>query len=306
MPISYLDRNPQLNNSSDLDFISKEIQKQNITSLYHAFKSIDQNPLPPVLFAEAASSRFADREPREGVLFGRGKVEKVFANGGAYIFLVTSDYDIPVLVCRGMCPNRKGATGNYLSGINGLTLDFGFYGVQQNLDDIHKYLAAHQITQINLIGKSLGGAHAQYLSLLLKVKTQLLVTYCSPGIGPYKTEAEVIVLRNNGDKVPYLGGEHITGSSTRIFSIKPVDDMWTSENESLIDKAIAFFKSFATSHVRQTSMQPFSIKEMSLSELKAGKTFESIRKVVAHFFNFFTFGYFNRIRFTPSILCKDG
>lgn len=298
MPISYLDRNPQLNNTNELDFISREVQKQNIQSLSHAFKTIDQNPLPPTLFAEAASSRFADREPRIGASFGRGKVEKVFAKGGAYIFLITSDYDIPLLVCRGMCPNRKGATGQYLSGINGVTIDFGFYGAQQNLEDINTYLESRNITQINLIGKSLGGAHAQYLSLLLKAKTQMLVTYCSPGIGNYKTSADVIVLRNDGDKVPYVGGAHISGASTRIFSIKHANSAWTEENVSFLKKMIEFFKSFANPHVRQTSMEPFSIKEIPLSHLNDGNTFEPIRKIVSYCFNIFTCGYFNRVRFS--------
>ena len=298
MPISYLDRNPQLNNSDDLSFISSEIQKQNIKSLSHAFKKIDQNPLPPTLFAEAASSRFADREPKAGDVFGRGKVEKVFAKGGAYIFLITADNDIPLLVCRGMCPNRKGATGQYLSGVNGVTLDFGFYGAQQNIEDINNYLDSRQITQVNLIGKSLGGSHAQYLSLLLKAKTQLLVTYCSPGIGNFKTSADVIALRNDGDKVPYLGGAHISGATTRIFSIKHADAEWTSSNESFLRKIIAFFKSFATPHVRQTTMQPFTIKELPLTHLNDGNTFEPIRKIVAHCFNILTARYFNRVRFS--------
>lgn len=298
MTLPYFDRNPAIGTPLDFELINKAVSDFSKSS----------NNKSNLMMLEAISSRFIDREPPVGTRLQGVQtsyvVDKTFTKGGAYISLLipTNSEATPLLACRGMA-FRRAATSGFKSGLNGLTLDFGFLGAYANLDDIDTYLQEKKIERLNIIGKSLGGAHAQYLSLLLPQKIDLLFTHASPGIGKdLKRANRVIILRQDGDGVPFVGGSHLEGKNeTRIYSIKPIEEEWTPANEGTFAKLWRFFTSFSKAHVRQTTLQEFDVKEIPADEmdqaLKKGETFEKVRKVVAWIFHFFTFGCFNRPRF---------
>ncbi len=294
MSIPYFDRNPPKGTAQNFEDINLHIQ-----SYQRKSKADDVS-----LLVEAATSRFIDREPPVGTKFATFDnlyiVDKTFTKGGAYISLLlpTKSEQPPLLVCRGMA-FRRSATSGIMSGLNGLSINFGFLGAYSNYEDISDYLKDKKIETVNILGKSLGGAHAQYLSLLLPQKVDKLYTLASPGIGLDLKKAEVtVVIREEGDGVHLVGGKHLEGkNATHIYSIKPKEDSWVDDNESQWNKFVRFFKSFSGAHIRQTTLKDFDVKECPKTSLLFGETFEKIRKVIAWIFTLITFGAFSPPRF---------
>ncbi len=271
---------------------------------------------------EVLTSRLGDREPPEGtvirLLRGYCVVDKVFAAGGCYVSVLRNmtDRKIPILLCRGTAVRLK-ATGSLLSCFNDLLPDIGMLGIKSIWQNVADYLHVHQIEEVDIWGKSLGGAHAQYLTTLVtgKTKTRVatLVTCCSVGVNNkvseifhealkdrQKEEPEVCIIRNSGsdgkaeiDYIPFIGGIHLHTRSerTKIYYLFP------STNDELVDglptggwtlqKVYKFITSFLKAHIRQTTLKEYNVKFVShvQEEVKKGLELEWIREVMAKTLN---------------------
>lgn len=229
--------------------------------------------------------------------------EKVFSKAGALITVLT-ERDAPhkaLILCRGT------EMDSYLSLINDLSLDFGFYGIVHNIQDLQDYLKSKKITKVYVAGKSLGGAHAQYLAALLPQKILAVATVNCPGTPKAvrkctkKKSYDTYIIRTNGDYIPLVGGPHATGTGrTYGYQIKPAKEEWDNYEMTTKEKIKKFFSSSTLEHIRQVTREIFEFKEFDHTHkpmIKIGNTFEYIRLGVAHVFNILTLGYFNPYRF---------
>ncbi|MFN4174077.1 MAG: hypothetical protein ACK4HV_03105, partial [Parachlamydiaceae bacterium] len=198
-------------------------------------------------------------------------------------------------------------TNSWLSIINDLSIDFGFYGIVHNIKEINDYLKEKKITKVYLAGKSLGGAHAQYLAALLPQKILAVATVNCPGTPKAvrkitKTKNySTYIIRTNGDYIPLVGGPHATGKGpTKGYQLKPQKEEWDNYELTTKEKIKKFFSSSTFEHIRQVTREIFDFKEFDHTHkpmIKIGNTFEYIRFCVAHIFNLFTLGRFNPHRF---------
>jgi len=275
--------------------------------------------------AEFLTSRMADREFQEkayihladGEVF---QVDKIIVSEGAYISILKniSDQTRLKIICRGTAMRRT-ATDGIKSGLNDLHYEIGNGGVQAAWPILSEYLAGQELT-IEIYGKSLGGAHAQRLAILLmklpNCLLQKLTTVCSVGVGP---EAELLfknlierderyhhlnltVIRNGGealdqgaDYIPCIGGEHLGSTvnpeylNLRLYHIHPSAGQIFPPNQNLnfFQKGLRFLSSFSSAHVRQTTFTDFSYqhledRESIQSALKLGITLEGPRRWIAY------------------------
>ncbi len=277
---------------------------------YHQYFSLKNNPdINPeksrVLDAEFLTSRMADRELQEGnCLFlsnGSCVVEKNFIGGGAYVSLIKSNDDAAPykLVCRGTA-SRSTATQNGNSVLNDLLLEIGTMGVKTIWNELQEYLIELRINKIDILGKSLGGAHAQQLTVLIEgllgIKVNSLTTVCSVGVGDeinllFQNEIllnrdepfNLFVIRNGGDGdetpvdyVPCVGGVHLGEGAPEhlcnkeILYIAPAEREITtfpqiiqtiSAKKSICELPIVFIRSFST-HSRQCTLEDFTIRKI--------------------------------------------
>ena len=275
--------------------------------------------------AEFLTSRMADREFQEGSYIYLGKkgvfqVDKTVISSGAYISVLKdiSDPSKVKIVCRGTAMRRT-ATDGISSGLNDLQYEIGNGGVQAAWPMISEYLTHQKVREIEIYGKSLGGAHAQRLAVLvMKLPDCLLTsltTVCSVGAGE---EAEIlfknlveqdkryhdlslIVIRNGGnasdaaDYIPCLGGDHLGSTvdakylNLRVYYIHPFSKQITPPDASLnvLQHGIRLAASFSSAHVRQTTFADFSYqrlddREVIRSALTLGSILERPRRWIAY------------------------
>ena len=178
----------------------------------------------------------------------------------------------------------------------------------------------HQkVREIEIYGKSLGGAHAQRLAVLVMklpdcVLTSL-TTVCSVGAGE---EAEIlfknlveqderyhdlslIVIRNGGDAsdaadyIPCLGGDHLGSTvdakylNLRVYYIHLFSKQIIPPDASLnvFQHGIRLAASFSSAHVRQTTFADFSYqriddREVIRPSLTLGSILERPRRWIAY------------------------
>lgn len=272
---------------------------------------------------EVLTSRLGDREPPEGTVIRLRKgyyvIDKVFAAGGCYVSVLRNmtDCKAPILLCRGTAVRLK-ATGCLLSCFNDLLPDIGMLGIKSIWQDVADYLHIHRIEEIDIFGKSLGGAHAQYLTTLVtgKTKTRVatLVTCCSVGVNDQvseifheslknrqKEEPDICIIRNSGndgkeevDYIPFIGGTHVHTKSerTKIYYLFP-----STTSDELVDgiptdgwmlqKVYKFMTSFLKAHIRQTTLKEYNVKIVphTQKEVKKGLELEWIRELMAKTLN---------------------
>jgi len=281
--------------------------------------------------AEMLTSRLADREMQEGSIIhlneGYFVVSKVFVGGGAYISILESlDSNAkPKIVCRGTAM-RSTATGGILSGINDLLMEVGLMGIKTIWPAISAYLKHREFEEIEIFGKSLGGAQAQKLTVLIEGLTDTrvvaLTTCGSVGVSEAINDLfiriraeqnhamEILVLRNAADQekdidlVPCVGGKHIGGEAQNV-KVR-VCYLHSAANENLavytnmmgIFASIpAFMRSFGAPHCRQVTLTNFRYHQIDSDDvqnhLAMGKKLDGIRKVCAYFLHFLTFGLLN-------------
>jgi hypothetical protein len=307
-------------------------------SMQHHFKVIEENNkiAAELRDIEMLTSRLADRE---GSVFhlneGYFYVDKVFIGGGAYISILqdVEGFKTPKIICRGTAMRRT-ATDGLKTGLNDILLEIGIMGIKNIWDALSKYLKESQITSIEILGKSLGGAHAQELAILIegmdKIKVEKLITLCSVGVGKdinnlFKKEVlekrespfKIQVIRNGGrsntemDYIPAVGGDHL-GEETpqekcaievcyiqpgkEEVGIYPTQTGWFDLTRNLL-------RSFSLSHCRQTTLQEFSWKKINgrtqINEhLRIGNQLEIIRKCFAYIIHFLTLFLLNGKSFT--------
>lgn len=315
-------------------------------SIIHTFRKRNREPQNEntdksfVTDVEVLTSRLGDREPTIDTVVRRRNgyfvYDRIFSGGGAFVSVLkdVTGKENPLIVCRGMAATRSGASENFSSGINGVVLELGFYGIEKVWQEIYDYLTEQQIKRVDILGKSLGGAHAQYLSTLIEGTTDTIVnslsTYCSVGVPQIvhkcfqkaiketrKRPLRIHVIRNVGDDkkdevdyIPFVGGNHLglekhQNVKVHLSHLRPLspvqDDLIPSKYT--LKKLFKFFISFGNAHLQQTTLLPqFDIQKVALDQqrtkLKWGSELEGFRKTIAKVFDVFTFRKFNQTDFS--------
>ncbi len=276
---------------------------------------------------EVLTSRLADREMATGQMIrcssGYFKCEAIFTGKGGYAaFLRDLREEKTMLVCRGTA-SRRSATGGLMSGLNNLLIEPGMLAVQALWPQIRTYLSDHNISHIDLYGKSQGGAQVQYLASLIHTYTTTrvtsLTTYASIGVNreveeifynTFKdTDINVSAIVNEGvpaqdewDCIPLVGGVHVglRLPSASAYSLLPSSTQRGDiKTLSVFQKIKGFFKSFSKAHIRQTTLKPFRIEKMENTRhyFSLGLELEHFRKVAAWIVHILTLGLFNPISY---------
>ncbi|MFZ0564661.1 MAG: hypothetical protein WAM28_00465 [Chlamydiales bacterium] len=286
--------------------------------------------------AEFLTSRMADREFQEGtyVYLAKGEifqVDKTIVCQGAYISILKniSNPAQAKIICRGTAM-RLNSTDAFNSVLNNLQYEIGNGGIQAAWPYVSHYLHQQNVREVELYGKSLGGAHAQRLAILIMKYSSCflkgLTTVCSVGVG---SEAEVLfkdlverdecyrslnltVIRNGGeavdkgaDYVPFVGGDHLGATvdpkdlNLRLYYIHPLSERIFAPNHNIgfIRKLVRFVLSFFDAHFRQNTLLDFSYQSLKnraeiQSSLKFGTLLEWLRRI---------FTYRNTISFTDFV-----
>ena len=276
--------------------------------------------------AEFLTSRMADREFQEGeyIYLGKGEifqVDRIIVREGAYVSILKNiaDPQQVKIICRGTAMRRT-ATDGLVSGLNDLQYEIGNGGVQAVWPKVFEFLRDEKVEKVHIYGKSLGGAHAQRLAVLVMQLSDCLLTGLttvgSVGVGPeaealFKETVELdaryhqlplTVIRNGGDQtnhdadyIPCIGGEHLGSTldspylDVQIYYIHPsAQQIGAPKHElNIFQKGMCFTASFSTAHVRQTTMGDFSYqrlddRETVQSELRLGTSLEGPRRWVAY------------------------
>jgi hypothetical protein len=285
--------------------------------------------------AEMLTGRYIDREPPQGSLIhlkeGVFFVDKTFSSSGGYVSVLRDikGERVPKLVCRGTAVRRT-ATSGFASGINDLLPQMGMWGVQAIWPELSKYLKDEQ--SVEIFGKSLGGAVAQELTVLLEGKANVrvdhLVTVCSVGVGKEindlflnkvlaKREGAplaISVLRNKGnddadelDYVPILGGKHIGVDApsdkckSLVYELSPQEATISpiSKKARVVFYMRKLSKSLGACHCRQTTLKD-DFKYQCIEDptevnelLLSGEIFERIRRSVTFIFKQITLHRFS-------------
>ena len=275
--------------------------------------------------AEFLTSRMADREFQEGTYVYLGKsevfqVDKTVVASGSYISILKniSDPSKVKIVCRGTAMRRT-ATDGLMSGLNDLQYEIGNGGIQAAWPMVFEYLSQQNVREIEIYGKSLGGAHAQRLAILIMklpdCELTSLTTVCSVGAGVeaealFKSYVEQdkryhqlrqIIIRNGGntkdeaDYIPCLGGDHL-GSTVdakyldlRLYYIHPTAAQISPPHDNLnvFQYGMRLAASFSSAHVRQTTFTDFSYQRLDdrvaiQSALNMGLALERPRRWIAY------------------------
>lgn len=285
---------------------------------------------------ETLASRLADRELPKGTLLrlqeGFFAVDEIFAAGGSFVSVLRQLKGQNALInCRGTAARRT-AHGGYLSGANDLQIEIGLLGISKIWPDLASYLNANPYARIEVLGKSLGGGHAQYLAGLIggltDVKLNSVITVGSIGVPQVvhdifeqafldKEKPWVKRLHNWGkddeheiDYIPEFGGKHLSthDERTTYYQLIPADDQddqsHAYENafpqQTLFGLGIKTLMSFTKAHTRQTTMRPFHIRVLKHPEHSiepVNHRLEKIRNLLAYTLHCFTLGYLNPISF---------
>lgn len=279
---------------------------------------------------ELLTSRLGDREPTVGSVVRLDdnyyEVKKVIADGGACVTIWQElRTDKTLIACRGTAV-RYSAQSGYLSGVNDLLPELGFLGVRKIWPELKQYLKDNQVEKVEILGKSLGGAQAQYLTTLIagvtSIQVNSLTTYCSVGTPPkvhevyqqifapnvLNLEPEIYIFRNTGeeklvDYIPTLGGPHLKSeekTSVYYLAAKETNLESSSYMPEVTGRIIKYFKllrSFGLGHTHQTTLKPFRVYESTAAideEVQLGTKMEKVRSYVASFFNILTLTLFSR------------
>lgn len=301
-------------------------------AVHHHFKVQEETDLKAaeIRDAEVLTSRLADREMQEGSILhlsdGYYHVEKVFVGGGAYVSLLRNleGNKPPKLVCRGTAL-RPTATEGWKTGVNDILIEMGSWGTKSVWPLLSKYLRDNKIENIEVLGKSLGGAHAQELAVLiegiLNINIEKLVTFGSIGVGDEINELfkkEVLekrknpliieVIRNGGktedevDYIPALGGAHLGEGAdkdkcdVRIYYIQPGQDEVGLYPDEIDWKTLAknIIRSLGTAHCRQTTLEDFrwvmltTEKDIEKHIRKGKSQVNFIREIAVSLLDFYT------------------
>lgn len=280
---------------------------------------------------EMLTSRLAEREPPVGSVIRLGTgyyvADHLFSGGGAYVTMWKSLGQHPhyILACRGTA-TRGNATEGYMSTLNDFLPEIGFYGVRSIWPGVKQYLASNKIKQVDIIGKSLGGSHAQYLATLITgltgTEVHSLKTCCSAGtpesvqklfekglVEKRKPNPVVDVYRNGGDIesdemdfIPCVGGPHLYApGTTRFIYVTPKEkedipfvESYHKTAETL-EKLLVAFRSLGKAHARQNSLKEYSLIESHDIDVEknVGTRLESWRSLAAFFVNAVTFRNFD-------------
>lgn len=296
-------------------------------AIHHHFKVLEEttHKAAEIRDAEALTSRFSDRELQKGSVLhlsdGFFVVEETFIGGGAYASLLRDleDKKPHKLVCRGTAL-RRNATDWWKTGANDILIEMGSWGAKSVWPGLSKYLIEHQIKRIEVLGKSLGGAHAQELAVLIEgllpVTVEKLITVGSIGVSQEINELfkeEILskrakpfvieVIRNGGrskeeiDYVPALGDVHLGEGAdrslcdARVFYIQPGQESVGIYSDEIdwLSLAQMIIKSLGSNHCRQTTLSDFNWIELSEEKavnhhLSIGQnTINKIRLFIAYF-----------------------
>lgn len=295
---------------------------------HHYFSTLsEQDPLKiKIRQAEFLTSRMADREFQKGNYIYLDKqqifqVDKVITGRGAYISILknVSDPSRIKIVCRGTAM-RLTATEGFNSGFNDLEYEIGNRGVQACWPYISKYLEDQNIKDVEILGKSLGGAHAQRLAVLvMQFDEELLTnltTFCSVGVGEeaeslfkelienkeHANKLQLTVIRNGGgnavdqetDYIPCVGGIHL-GSTVdselldlAVYYIHPTsEEIFSPDTErNIFQIGRRFASSFSGAHLRQSTLENFNYRRLDnnnevMKALKMGAILERHRRWIA-------------------------
>jgi hypothetical protein len=242
----------------------------------------------------------------------------------------------PKLVCRGTAMRRT-ATEGFNSAINDILLEIGTMGIKQLWPELSKYLQTNRISSIEILGKSLGGAQAQELAILMEgvdlIEVKKLTTFCSVGVGEdinslfkkmilqnRKSPFEMQVIRNAGrtqsevDYVPVVGGVHLGEKvplekcHIEVCYIHPGREgaIIYPKNPGLLNLIRNFMGSFGNAHCRQTTLNEFSWHTIQGRDhidehLRFGSQLERIRKGCAYAINCLTGFWLNGKSFTSFV-----
>lgn len=280
---------------------------------------------------EALSSRLADREMPKGTVLrlkdGLHAIKEVFSKGGSHIYAMHQLNNPRVkILCRGTALRRSP-----LSGVNDLLPEIGSLGIREVWPDLVRHLTDHGITEVDLIGKSLGGGHAQYLACLIggltDIKVRSLTTFASVGVPEsvhaiyarvFAEKEEPLITRvlnwgreelGERDYVPEFGGQHLSAlrGNTRTCQLIPqepltiepgeVDDALPQSSTGGIAKKL--FSSFSQAHPRQTTLRPFTVHVIESDQIPESsiRKLETMRQAVASVFNLITLRHFNSVSF---------
>ncbi len=253
-------------------------------------------------------------------------VDKVFVQGGAYVSVLRDlEQKLPAkIVCRGTAL-RPTATDGFRSGLNDALVQIGTLGITSIWPSLSKYLKDNKITDVEILGKSLGGAHAQELAVLVegvhKINVKKLTTYCSVGVGKEinnlfqkeiantrNTPFNIHVIRNGGnaadeaDAIPAVGGVHLGEGLPKEKCQIEIDYIHSGRGKvntlattgSFFALPKNFIASFNTGHCRQSTLDEFSWNTIDdhiekNEHLRIGEQLETIRKYAAHALNYATF-----------------
>ncbi|MCE5318117.1 MAG: hypothetical protein LLG04_12260 [Parachlamydia sp.] len=270
---------------------------------------------------EMLSSRLADREPPQGSIVRLKDayfvVDRAIERGGACLrlFRELSPQPRTLLVCRGMAA-RTSASGALLSILNGIVKKIGLFGIGKSWAELRQYLIEKRVQQIDILGKSLGGGHAQYLTALIlnqtSVEVRSLSTYCSIGtpakvqklfdsaIKKGKRKPNIAIVRNRDDYIPLVGGTHLhTADTTKLYYVAktPLTFSALMPKGQGFSKTIArLFHSFGAPHMQQNTLrkQFYICEPVHLTqELYSGNRLETFRYRAAQVINLATFGLLN-------------
>lgn len=303
----------------------KGLEERVFLTCFHEFQVRLKTPEIPSFLrdAEMLSSRFIDREPPDGTVIhledGLFYVATTFCSGGAYIALLKdfTGNKPPKIVCRGTAFRWTSSSG-FASGINDLLPEMGMMGIHTVWPFLHQFLKEQNIQSVEIFGKSLGGATAQELCVLIEgvanIHVDHLITVCSVGIGrdsnqfflenvlPHHTGSplKISVLRNNGqdiDYVPVVGGTHLGFQASpllctrSIYNLFPSDSSLSaiSETESRYFYIKKLISSLGRTHCRQTTLKNFSYSVTTEAAqvnnlLNVGELLENVRQRVATIF----------------------
>lgn len=276
---------------------------------------------------EMLTSRFADREPDVGTVVslmdGNYFVARQFAKNGAFVSVLKGmEGQTAKIICRGTA-TRKTATEGYASGLNDVSVQIGQLGVQSIREDLKNYLQENNIQNVEVLGKSLGGGHAQALAVLLEghgITVDHLITYASVGVGKEVNDVflnqilqnrphpfRMTVVRNAGshamsevDYIPMVGGVHLGAEASpekiqaKVYylALKDQNIEECVPGLPLHRLALKFIGSFKKAHLRQNTLTDFHWKKIEDNHelqvhLKVGEELEGYRSVFARLLNFF-------------------
>lgn len=297
----------------------------------------------PLIDAEFLTSRLADREMTEHTIIhlaeGDYRVDALFTEGGSYTAVlkkVTGRAPLKI-VCRGTS-TRPQSTGSFKSCLNNIQLKIGTMGVTTIWPELSQYLRSNDCSAVELYGKSLGGAHAQLLAILIegveRIPIDHLTTVCSVGVGDTiarlfeehvlrhrERQFPIHVIRNGGnrlgfdaDLIPLVGGVHLGDHDrcdVRVTYLNEDSHVTPIPQDlSLIQKIILFVQSFGKAHNRQSTLAPFSVitltDQAARSHLRFGAELETLRYCFACFAHMASFTLLNPENFSQYVHKKKG